>query len=121
MGNNKSISIDIEINANSQKLLDQYKAAFDGLRISITNLSNPISKLDADISKLSGSVDQLNKQNTSVADSAIKVHQTFEALEKIYEGVEIAIGFLKTGTISLTTALTGGLSLLLKYIFFKKN
>jgi hypothetical protein len=115
MGDNKSISIDIEINGNSQKQLDQYKAAFDGLRTSITNLSNPISKLDGDISKLTGSIGQLNKQNTSVADSAIKVRETYEALEKIYEGVEIAIGFLKTGTISLTTALTGGLSLLLTF------
>lgn len=42
--NNKNISIDIEINASGQQQINQYKAAFDSLRTSISNLSQPISK-----------------------------------------------------------------------------
>jgi len=52
--NNKNISIDIEINASGQQLINQYKAAFDTLRTSINNLSQPINKLNSEISKLSG-------------------------------------------------------------------
>lgn len=43
MGNNNDkISIDIEINASGQQQISQYQTAFDGLRTSITSLSNPI-------------------------------------------------------------------------------
>jgi hypothetical protein len=54
--NNNKISIDIEINANGQQQINQYKTAFEGLRASINNLSAPISKLDGDVVKLTESL-----------------------------------------------------------------
>jgi uncharacterized protein YoxC len=113
--NNKNILIDIEINASGQQQLHQYKAAFEGLKTSVNNLSNPIDKLNGEISKLSGSVGQLNTQTGFISDSALKVRDNFIALKAIFKGVEDGIAMLKAGTLSFTTVLTGGLSILLTF------
>jgi predicted nucleic acid-binding Zn-ribbon protein len=70
--NNKNISINVEINASGQQQINQYKGAFDSLRGSIVNLSNPINKLDSDISKLSDSIGQISSKNDSMGESVIK-------------------------------------------------
>ncbi|MDB4926783.1 MAG: hypothetical protein JWR23_2839 [Mucilaginibacter sp.] len=46
--NNENISINVEINADGQQQLNQYKSAFDGLRTSISNLSIPINTLNSE-------------------------------------------------------------------------
>ncbi|MGY3211172.1 hypothetical protein [Mucilaginibacter sp. HD30] len=113
--NNKNISIDIEINASGQQHINQYKAAFDTLRTSINNLSQPINKLNSEISKLSGVVGDLNKQNSSVGESIINVAANYKSFKETIEKVKFAIEALKAGTLTLSTALTGGLSILLTF------
>jgi len=113
--NNKIISIDIEINASGQQQINQYKAAFEGLKKSINNLSNPVSQLNGDIAKLTGSIGQLNSQTGSISDAAIKIKGNFEALGDIFGAVKSGMDMLKAGTLTLTTALTGGLSILLTF------
>jgi chromosome segregation ATPase len=128
--NKNNISIGIEINASGQQQIAQYGKAFDSLRSSITNLSTPISKLDTDVSKLTSSISQLGSQNDSIRDSATRVVGTYKALEQIYKAVDFAITALRTGTLSLTAALTGGLTLVIAFLpeiieltksFFKGN
>nr|WP_294796272.1 hypothetical protein [uncultured Mucilaginibacter sp.] len=113
--NNNDISINIEINTNGQQQLNQYKTAFDGLRTSINNLSNPINKLNGEISKLSTASNDLGSKNDFISDSAIKVADNFRALEQIFKAVKNGMTLLKAGTLSLSAALTGGLSILLTF------
>lgn len=118
MANNKNeiISINVEVNADGQRQLDQYKGAFDSLRTSINNLSSPISKLDADISKLSDTISQMKSENDSIIDSAIKVGDTFEALKTIYKSVSKGIEVLKISVSGLEAELTAGLSVIIAFL-----
>src|ERR1700761_149610 len=115
-GNNKDISIDVEISADGQQKLDQYKTAFDGLRASISNLSDPINKLNGDISKLTESVNQFNSGNESVGDSISKVKSIYEGLSGILKGLKIAFDSVKGGALSFEAALTGGLSIVIAFL-----
>lgn len=94
---NKNISIDIEINANGQQLISQYKTAFDTLRTSINNLSQPINKLNGEISKLSGLVNDLSKQNSSVGQSIINIDENYDKLKDTFTRGKAGIEALKPG------------------------
>ncbi|PJJ79965.1 hypothetical protein [Mucilaginibacter auburnensis] len=111
--NNKNISIDIEIDASGQQIINQYKTAFDSLRVSINSLSQPVNKLNGEISKLSGVVSDLGKQNGSLGESIVKIGENYTQLKLTFETVKAGIDALKAGALTLTTALTGGLSILL--------
>jgi len=115
MAENNKISIDIEINTSGQQQLNQYKAAFEGLKTSINNLSNPINSLNREISKLSTTANDLGSKNEFISDSAVKVKENFRALEAIFKDVKEGMALLKAGTLSLSAALTGGLSILLTF------
>ncbi|MDB4926780.1 hypothetical protein [Mucilaginibacter sp.] len=110
-----NFSINVDINANGQQQINQYKAAFDGLRASITNLSLPITKLDDDVSKLSESVGKLKSESDPVNDTLTKIKKTSEDAAPIVKAFTTAIEFLTKGTISLEAALTGGLTVLLAF------
>lgn len=116
---NKKISIGVEVSPDGQQQISQYKAAFDSLRVSISNLANPlnglsnnISALDKDLSKLTGSIDKLNKQNQEGAPAFKKVKEGIEDLSFAYKTLESVISFVRTGVLSLGEALTGGLAVL---------
>ncbi|GAA4093192.1 hypothetical protein [Mucilaginibacter panaciglaebae] len=111
-----NVSIEVEINAAGQQQLDKYSTAFDGLRDSISNLSNPISKLDGDINKLNDTVKELQTQNNSTADSIIKVKETYSALTYIIDGLKKGFELAKAGTLSFEAALTGGLSVIIAFL-----
>jgi hypothetical protein len=110
------ISIEVEINASGQQQINQYKAAFDSLRGSINNLSTPISKLDGDVKKLNDSLSETKTQNDSMADSVIKVGNTFDALKTIYDGVKASLKYLNISAGTLQATLTGGLSLIVAFL-----
>jgi chromosome segregation ATPase len=116
MADKNKISLDVEINASGQQQIGQLNKAFDNLRTSITNLSNPIIKLDDDVSKLTSSIDQLSKQNSSIGDSVIKVNAIYNALSDTYKGLKEAIAMAKLGVISFEAALTGGLSIVIAFL-----
>ena len=113
--NNNKISIDIEINANGQQQINQYKSAFEGLRTSITNLSNPISKLDNDISKLNNTLNKTGTQN-DVGDTITKLINSSKEAPEVLKFFSAALNIVKTGVISLEGALTGGLTVLLAFL-----
>ncbi|HWY38117.1 MAG TPA: hypothetical protein VNY73_06130, partial [Bacteroidia bacterium] len=111
-----TVSIEVEINADGQRQLNQYGQAFDGLRDSINNLSNPINKLDSDIKKLNDSVEEFRTQNNSTGDSIIKVKETYDSLTYIIGGLRKAFELAKAGTLSFEAALTGGLSVVIAFL-----
>ena len=113
MATKKNISIDIEINADSQQQLDRYKQAFDNLRTSINSLSDPISKLDDGIDKLSTSVKELNSESDPVSSTLSKIKKASEDTEPVVKGLKAAYELLTKGALSLEAALTGGLTILL--------
>jgi hypothetical protein len=115
MADNNKISIEVEINASGQQQLTQYKNAFDGLRTSINNLSNPISKLDGDVVKLTESLKKTGEQNNIVSDTINKFGKANDEAKKAVELFNTALGFLKNGVISFESAVTGGLTLLLAF------
>jgi len=115
MADNNKISIDVEINATGQQQLNQYSKAFDNLRNSITNLSNPIAALDKDVSNLTDTVNKLNAQNDSVVGSITQIKNASDTASTIIDGFSAAIKFLRTGVLTLTEALTGGLTILIAF------
>ena len=114
--NNENISINVEINADGQQQLNQYKNAFDGLRTSISNLSNPIAKLDDDVSKLSESLDQLNSKNDSLSGSILKIGGVYNGLKETITAVKEVMNALKVGSAALEATLTGGLSVIIAFL-----
>lgn len=115
MADNNKISIDVEINANGQQQITQYKNAFDGLCTSINNLSTPVSKLDGDVVKLKDTLSKTSMQSNIVSDSINKLEKASKEAPTTVGFLKTAVGFLETGVISLKGALPGGLTLLLAF------
>ena len=126
----KKITIDVEVNTDGQQQINQYKAAFDNLRSSISGLSNPlqgisssISSLDKDISKLTDSVNKLNNQNQDLSSGGSKVKSvvtdligSFGAWEGVLKTVKIAVTGVEAAVDGLEAGLTGGLALLTTFL-----
>ena len=130
---NKTISIDVQINNDGQQQVNQYKAAFDSLRGSISNLSTPLNNLsngivslDKATSKMADAVSKLSDQNKALASSGNKVKEgvkevadTFEAWGVVSKILKASVDFLKDGIVilgeevsNLEIALTGGLAII---------
>ncbi|MDP9080918.1 MAG: hypothetical protein M3O71_26155 [Bacteroidota bacterium] len=116
---NKKITIEVEVTTDGQQQINQYKAALDSLRISITGLSDPfkglsnsISNLDRDVDKLTGAVDKLSNQNKALGSSGNKVKETINDIVSTFGSWKTIIDVVKTGVISLEDALSGGLAVL---------
>ncbi len=114
MADNK-ISIDVNINAEGKQQLDQYKTAFDGLRISIANLSNPISKLDNDVAKLNDTLNKTGKESNTVSDIIDKLSKAFNTAKDGIGLVKDAFGSLKKEASLLESELTLGLSVIIAF------
>jgi predicted nucleic acid-binding Zn-ribbon protein len=116
--NNKTdkISIEVQINAAGQQQLSQYKNAFDGLRRSISDLSNPIPQLSNNINKLSDSIEQLGKDSNPVNTTLGKIKDASDNLTPTLKGLGAIFKLLKGEAIGLTSALTGGLTLLIAFL-----
>jgi hypothetical protein len=56
---NKKISVEVEITKDGQEQIDQYKTAFDGLRVTIANLGKPLANLSKNINSLNRDLSQL--------------------------------------------------------------
>jgi len=115
MASDNKISLDVTINADGERQIKQYQTAFDGLRSSINNLSNPITKLDSDISELSDSINKLGSENNGLIGTIEKIKKSSETAGFVIETLKKAFDVLKTGVISLEEALTGGLTILIAY------
>lgn len=118
----KKITIDVDVSNDGQEQLDQYKAAFDSLRISVNNLSNPLATLSGSIttlgtsvSKLSDAMGKLDGQNKSMAESGNKLTDSVGKLQGNYDALGKILTIVKAGAVSLEEALTGGLAIILTF------
>src|SRR3569833_3332667 len=65
---NKKIAIDVQINNEGQKQVDQYKASFDSLRTTIGNLGKPLTDLSKNIQALNSDLEKFAASNEKTAD-----------------------------------------------------
>lgn len=70
MADNNKFSIDIELNNDGEKQINQYAKSFDDLRSSINSLSQPFSSfannlntLDKNLSQYTASLNEINIKN----------------------------------------------------------
>jgi len=71
----KKIAIDVQLNADAQQQVDKYKASFDSLRISISNLGKPLADLSKTFESLNKDLSQLasaTEKNTAKIVAATK-------------------------------------------------
>jgi len=126
----KKITIDVEVNTDGQQQINQYKAAFDSLRNSVSGLSNPLqgisssmSSLNKDISKLTDSINKLNSQNKEqssgwgkVKSNVTELISSFGDWEGVLKTVKTALGGAEVAAEGLMGALTGGLAILTTFL-----
>lgn len=118
----KKISIDVQVNTDAQRQVDQYKVSFDNLRTSITNLGKPIgdlskniNSLDKEISKYTDSIVDLTKQNKEFSSTGeknkkqvVELAETFSTLNEAVEATELVTG-------GWVTAIAAALSVIVTY------
>ncbi|MDB5003528.1 MAG: hypothetical protein JWQ34_1753 [Mucilaginibacter sp.] len=114
--NKNNVSINVEINADGQQQINQYKGVFDSLKTSISNLSNPINKLDSDVAMLNDSLKQLSSQNEFAGNSIVKIKETYTSLTYVISGLKKGFELAKVGALSFEAVLTGGLSVVLAFL-----
>jgi len=119
---NRKITVDVEVNTDGQQQINQYKAAFDNLRNSISNLSNPvatlsnsISSFDKDVAKLTGSIDKLTDKNKKFSESGGKFKDTVKNVSETFDTFCGAIEIVKKSVSSLEGAISGGLTVLITW------
>ncbi|WDF79660.1 hypothetical protein PQ469_06525 [Mucilaginibacter sp. KACC 22773] len=119
MADDNKISIDVNINADGQKQLDQYIQAFDNLRSSITNLSKPLNtisnnlnSLSNDLSKFTGSMDKLNAKNQEFINSGDKATNKLADLSGSFATWGNIITLVTETLKGWQIALTGGLAVI---------
>lgn len=112
---NKKITIDVEVTTDGQQQIQQYKAAFDGLRNTINDLGKPISDLSNNINTLTGSIDKLDKQNQTTSSSSNKLKDNIIDLASTYNSLKGVVDLVKGAFAGLEVEVTAGLSLLVVY------
>jgi hypothetical protein len=79
------ITIDVQVNADGQQQVEQYKASFESLRTTINNLGKPIADLSKTIGSLNNDLSQLasvNEKNAAKILDTLKKNSDQQA--KVY-------------------------------------
>lgn len=100
MASDQKIFLDLNINADGERQLAQYQSAFNELKTSINNLSNPIIKLDDNLSDLTESINKLSSENGGLAGTIQKIKKSSES---------------KTGIVEMEAACTAGLTVIIAF------
>jgi len=106
--------------------VQQYKAAFDSLRTTISNLNNPltdisksVNSLDKNITNLSGSINKLTSSGSSFVSTIYKIGAAASSSLANFSGLSFVSTQLKEAGIiaeEFSAELTGGISLLISFI-----
>ncbi|WP_121810894.1 hypothetical protein [Mucilaginibacter kameinonensis] len=122
MPDDKKITVDVKINSDGQRQLDQYTKAFVNLRNAIADMSKPLNSLSSDLPKLTDAVDKLNTQNLNLTDSGDKVANKISDIVSAFLNWKDVLGLIKKGSelaegafTLWEGALSGGLAILAVY------
>lgn len=120
MAENNKISIDIKINTDGQGQISQYVHAFDDLRKSINNLSQPtsdfsksVNELDKNLSKYADSLNKLKEQQQDAGDSGEKVANKLSTLSNVFATMSTLLTEMGYTVKGWVAGLTGGLSVVI--------
>ncbi|MBV8388367.1 MAG: hypothetical protein JO080_01055 [Mucilaginibacter sp.] len=119
---NKQITVNVQVNTDGQQQVDQYKASFDELRTTISNLGKPLSELsgsintlDKDISRFNGTLSKLNSQSKDTATTGNKLKSTFSDLTSTFSTWKGLLKDSLTGLAAWTNEMSAGLTILIEY------
>jgi uncharacterized protein YoxC len=123
MADNNKISIDVTVNSDAEKQIDNYVKSFDSLRNSINGLSQPfnsfsnsLNSLDKSLSKYAESLNQINTQNKDLIANSDSTTNKVSGISSSFLAWNEVIKILRTTTLSWTMALTGGLTIITTFL-----
>jgi chromosome segregation ATPase len=120
---NKKIIVDVEINADGQQQITQYKSAFDNFKNAINNLKSPLSNISTDFKTLNKGIEDINGTLNKLNNAAAAFNSTggkiggivsntiggFGALKEMLKGLGITFE-------AFEAQITAGLSLLISFL-----
>jgi hypothetical protein len=123
MADNNKTSIDVTVNSDAEKQIDNYVKSFDSLRNSINGLSQPfnsfsnsLNSLDKSLSKYAESLNQINTQNKDLIANSDSTTNKVSGISSSFLAWNEVIKILRTTTLSWTMALTGGLTIITTFL-----
>lgn len=105
---NKKIIIDIEVNNDGQKVIDQYTSAINNLKSNINNLDSPLKNLSANINILGKNISQVSASGEESQNKISGVTESFIGWNDVIKIIN------KTLT-GWGMALSAGISILITY------